>query len=107
MSCADDRSEVVRILHPVEHYQKFCPFHYFVQLYVTVDCSEGDYVLVRNAFSRAVERFARFEAHGNTRHPAEIDYLLNARSRRTFCNDDFVQRPAGAQRLADWMNTEN
>ena len=100
---ADDRAQVVRILHAVEHHDQFRAAPRF-EVGVLPRRAHRDDALVRSRPGQPVERGARLEAHRDAGAPRQVDNLLHARSAGALRDQDAFQGRARAQRFDNRMN---
>ena len=103
MRGAHDGAQVVRIFHAVEHHEHLAIGH-GIQVGVLARRAQGDHALMGRGTRQAVQRRARFEAHGNLGLARQVDDLLQARAAGALRDQDALQRIAGAQGFGDRMN---
>ena len=106
MGGTDDGAEVVGIFDAIEKNEQARVPGNGIQLRITVGCAEGDNALVRDAFGRAIQRFARFKPQGNGAFATEFDDFLNARTGHSFGDQNFLERALGAQGFTNRMDAE-
>ncbi len=105
---ADDRAQVVRILHAIQHHHQVArtrrssrsAYFFAAPRATTPWCAERA--------GQPVERRARLEAHRHRRPPRQIDDLLQSRAARALRHQDALQRRAApaAPRPPDEFRSE-
>ena len=102
---ADDRPEVVWILHAVEKDKQPGVFGYFVDFSIPCGSAECDHTLVRLVRGRPVQHRTRLKSDLDVLLAAEIYDLLDSGTARSFGYQDPVEGPSGPQRLADRVDS--
>jgi len=102
---ANDGAQIVRILDAVEHHVHPARADGRFERRVFFRGAQCHHTLVLWTARGAVQMFACFEADGNFSLAAQVDDLLKTRARRAFDKQDPLERPAGADRLPDGMDS--
>src|SRR5689334_2058830 len=95
----------MRVLNSVQDHVQAAAGRRLLQRGVVFGRAESDDALMRRAIGRAVKLLARLEAHGNAALFAKRDQFLQPRASRAFSDQNPVHRTAGAQGLADGMDS--
>jgi DNA-binding transcriptional MerR regulator len=95
----------VRILDAIQDHVKAAAGRRLFKCGVSLRASEPDYALVRRAAGRPIQLLPRFETNRHAALPAQIDDLLDTRSRRALRHQNPVERPPGPKRFPDGMDS--
>ena len=102
---ADDRAEIMRVFDSIEDDVQSARGGGFLERHVFFNGSERDHALMRGGAGSAVERFPRLETQRNPALAAQIDQLLQARTTRTFGDQNAIDGPARPQRFPHGMDS--
>jgi hypothetical protein len=105
VGAADDRAQIVRILHTIENHKEPGFRRYIAERRILLRRSQRDHSLMRLNVRYAIESTPVFEAHRNSGLTGEIHYLLDARTGNAAGNQDALERPFCAQGFNDGVDS--
>jgi DNA-binding transcriptional MerR regulator len=105
MSRANDRTQVMGILHAVQNHVQPAGRAGIREGRIALGRSERDHALVLRSSAGAIQMLARFETHRNAALAAQLDQLLKPSSAGALGDQYTVQRTPGPERLPDGMDS--